>query len=77
MVTINRQAALIAGIAEKTIRIRYIKRQQGVRGRNSGNRLVQEKPGWARSRSPRDGIISTCRWIERMVMGNYQLEVAE
>ncbi len=70
MVTINQLAEIIADIAGKTIYIRHISGPQGVRGRNSDNRLIEQKLGWAPSRSLREGLEPTYRWIERMVLRN-------
>jgi nucleoside-diphosphate-sugar epimerase len=39
----------------------------GVRGRNSDNRLIREKLGWAPSRPLREGLEKTYRWIEKQV----------
>ena len=44
MVTINQLAGMVADIAGKTIHIHHIPGPTGVRGRNSDNRLIQEKP---------------------------------
>jgi nucleoside-diphosphate-sugar epimerase len=71
MVTINQLAALIGEVAGKTIYIRHISGPQGVRGRNSDNRLIQEKLGWTPERSLRDGLVPTYRWIEQMVRKNF------
>jgi nucleoside-diphosphate-sugar epimerase len=70
MVTINQLAELIADIAGKTIYLRHIKGPQGVRGRNSDNRLIKAKLGWAPSQSLRAGLEPTYRWIERNVRRN-------
>ena len=37
--------------------------QLGVRGRNSDNRLIEEKLGWAPSQSLRQGMEITYEWI--------------
>ena len=74
MVTINELVRLIADVAGKTIHVRHIDGPQGVRGRNSDNRLIRDKLDWAPSRPLRDGLVPTYRWIERMVMRNYQTE---
>jgi GDP-D-mannose 3', 5'-epimerase len=70
MVTINQLAALIADIAGKTIHVQHISGPQGVRGRNSDNRLIREKLGWAPVQSLRDGLTPTYRWIEQMAWRN-------
>ena len=40
MVTINRLAEIIMGLAGKKLRIKHISGPLGVRGRNSDNRLI-------------------------------------
>ena len=49
MVTINRLAEMAIGISGKRLRLRHIDGPLGVRGRNSENRLIREKLGWAPS----------------------------
>jgi GDP-D-mannose 3', 5'-epimerase len=70
MVTINQLTDLIAGIAGKRVEKRHIPGPVGVRGRNSDNRLIQKKLGWAPSQSLRDGLRETYAWIERQVRSN-------
>ena len=70
MVTINQLAGVIADIAGKTIHLNHITGPQGVRGRNSDNRLIQEKLGWAPSQTLRSGLEKTYGWIEQQTMRN-------
>lgn len=70
MVTINGLAGIIADIAGKRIEIDHIPGPQGVRGRNSDNRLIKEKLGWAPSQTLRAGLEKTYAWIERQAMRN-------
>jgi nucleoside-diphosphate-sugar epimerase len=70
MVTINQLLNTVAQIAGKTIHINHIPGPTGVRGRNSDNRLIQEKLGWAPSQSLVTGLEKTYEWIERQVMRN-------
>jgi GDP-D-mannose 3', 5'-epimerase len=70
MVTINRLVDIVAEIAGKTVRKRHIDGPTGVRGRNSDNRLVREKLGWAPSTSLADGLRPTYEWIDRQMMRN-------
>ncbi len=70
MVTINQLLETVADIAGKTIHINHIPGPVGVRGRNSDNRLIAEKLGWAPSASLRQGLEKTYGWIERQVMRN-------
>jgi len=70
MVTINQLVGMVADIAGKTIHINHIPGPEGVRGRNSDNRLIQEKLGWAPSQTLTAGLEKTYGWIERQVMRN-------
>jgi nucleoside-diphosphate-sugar epimerase len=70
MVTINQLAAIAMEIAGKRLHIRHIEGPLGVRGRNSDNRLVRERLGWAPSRPLREGMEKTYRWISAQVATN-------
>ena len=76
MVTINQLAALVMEVAGKELTIRHIPGPQGVRGRNSDNRLIAEKLGWNPSRPLREGLEKTYRWIEKQVRLSRNTEVA-
>lgn len=67
MVTINQLAAMVMEIAGKKLGVRHIPGPQGVRGRNSDNRLIRETLGWEPSRSLREGMEKTYAWIEAQV----------
>jgi len=67
MVTINQLAEMTMRIAGKHLRIRHIPGPLGVRGRNSDNRLIREKLGWAPLRPLEEGMKSTYDWIEGRV----------
>jgi nucleoside-diphosphate-sugar epimerase len=67
MVTINRLAELAMEIAGKKLSIKHIPGPTGVRGRNSDNRLIGEKLGWAQSHPLRHGLEKTYWWIEEQV----------
>lgn len=67
MVTINELVDIIADIAGKRIEKRHVHGPQGVRGRNSDNRLIRERLGWAPSRPLRAGLEETYAWIETQV----------
>ncbi len=67
MVTINELVDRVAAIAGKTVHKRHIPGPTGVRGRNSDNRLIREKLGWAPSTRLDDGLRSTYRWILQQV----------
>jgi nucleoside-diphosphate-sugar epimerase len=65
MVTINQLAGMVMDIAGKKLRVRHIPGPLGVRGRNSDNRLIREKLGWAPSRPLREGMEKTYAWIAK------------
>jgi nucleoside-diphosphate-sugar epimerase len=65
MVTINRLVAIVADIAGKKLSIRHREGPLGVRGRNSDNRLIRDRLGWAPSQSLRAGLEKTYAWIEQ------------
>lgn len=64
MVSINQLAGMVANIAGKKLSFRHIEGPNGVRGRNSDNKLIKEKLGWAPSRPLKSGLESTYHWIE-------------
>ena len=67
MVTINQLAELVMEIAGKKLIIDHIPGPLGVRGRNSDNRLVKAELGWSPSRSLREGLERTYRWVSEQV----------
>lgn len=67
MVTINQLVEIVADIAGKKININHIDGPLGVRGRNSDNRLIKDKLGWAPSRKLKDGLEKTYEWISEEV----------
>jgi nucleoside-diphosphate-sugar epimerase len=68
MVTINRLAEMIIGISGKKVSVKHIDGPTGVRGRNSDNRLIQEKLGWRPSKPLIDGVRSTYDWVSKQVL---------
>ena len=70
MVSINQLVGMVAEIAGKTIHINHIPGPLGVRGRNSDNRLIQEKLGWSPSRPLVEGLETTYAWIEAQTRRN-------
>ena len=73
MVTINQLADMIMAIAGKRLEKRHITGPLGVRGRNSDNRLIEEKLGWKPAQPLSDGLAVTYEWIERQVMSNSRI----
>ncbi len=67
MVPINQLAEMAMEIAGKKQSIKYIPGPLGVRGRNSDNRLIKEKLGWAPNWPLRKGMELTYKWIEGQV----------
>lgn len=68
MVSIRALAEMIARIAGKRIRFEHVSGPQGVRGRNSNNRLVRETLGWAPSEPLHAGIERLYQWISAQVL---------
>jgi nucleoside-diphosphate-sugar epimerase len=67
MVSINQLAAMVMDIAGKKLDIKHIEGPQGVRGRNSDNKLIEKKLGWRPAKPLRDGLEKTYQWIEEQV----------
>jgi nucleoside-diphosphate-sugar epimerase len=72
MVTLNQLAAMVMAAAGKRVGIRHIPGPLGVRGRNSDNRLIREKLGWAPSSPLQRGLEETYRWIDAQVQSSRQ-----
>ena len=69
MVTINDLAKMAIDVAGKNITIKNVPGPTGVRGRNSDNKLIQEKLGWAPNYPLIKGITETYNWINKQVNG--------
>lgn len=67
MISVQDLARLVIEISGKSLQIVNVPGPVGVRGRNSNNRLIAEKLGWAPSRALRKGLEVTYRWIEEQV----------
>jgi GDP-D-mannose 3',5'-epimerase len=70
MVTINQLVDLVADIAGKKIIKKHIPGPLGVRGRNSDNKLIEQKLGWKPSAALRAGLEKSYEWIEGQVRSN-------
>lgn len=68
MIAINDLVKMVAGVANKTIKIKNIPGPTGVRGRNSDNKLIKEKLNWAPSQLLVDGISKTYEWINDQIL---------
>ena len=71
MVTINQLAQMIIDISGKNLTIEHIPGPTGVRGRNSDNRLIEQKLGWAPSTTLQASLEKTYAWIESQVNAKY------
>jgi nucleoside-diphosphate-sugar epimerase len=67
MVTINQLAQYAIDISGKNITIKNIDGPTGVRGRNSDNKLIQEKLGWSPNYPLYNGLTETFEWIDKQV----------
>ncbi len=67
MVTINKLAEIAMEAADKKLNLKHIDGPLGVRGRNSDNKLIQEKLGWKPSKTLKEGIAKTYSWISEQV----------
>jgi GDP-D-mannose 3',5'-epimerase len=76
MVSINQLVDIVAEIAGKRITKKHIVGPQGVRGRNSDNRLIKEKLDWEPSMPLRQGLEKTYTWIEAQVHRNLPEKLA-
>ncbi len=63
MISINDLARMVIDMSGKNLGINNIDGPEGVRGRNSDNRLIAEMLDWKPSQKLRDGIQLTYDWI--------------
>ena len=70
MVTIDQLAAMVIAISGKNLSITHIPGPMGVRGRQSDNRLIEEKLGWKPSAKLLNGLKKTYESINRQVFRN-------
>jgi GDP-D-mannose 3',5'-epimerase len=69
MVTIDQLVDIATEVSQKRDVIKkHIDGPTGVRGRNSDNRLIEEKLGWKPKHSLTEGISKTFNWIEEEVI---------
>jgi len=76
MVTINDLAGMVIALSGKDLEIENIPGPLGVRGRNSDNRLIRERLGWAPSQPLIDGMRTTYRWIAGEIDRKHNLREA-
>lgn len=67
MISINDYTKLVMDVAGKQQTIRNVPGPEGVRGRNSDNKLIRERLGWAPSQPLVEGVRRTYAWIEEQV----------
>lgn len=67
MISINDLAKMIIKISGKKIEIKNIPGPVGVMGRNSDNKLIEEKLGWKPSKPLKEGIETTYNWIKEQI----------
>lgn len=67
IISINNLAQMIIDISGKTLAINNIIGPTGVQGRNSHNKLIQEKLKWSPSQPLRTGIEKLYEWINSQV----------
>ena len=72
MITINGLAKMAMAIGGKKLTIRHIPGPLGVRGRNSDNRMIKDKLGWAPSRPLSEGMEKTYKWIREQIQSKSQ-----
>tara|TARA_B100000945_G_C20298268_1_gene556713 strand:- start:382 stop:987 length:606 start_codon:yes stop_codon:yes gene_type:complete len=70
MVTINQLAEIIMEVADKKVELKHIPGPEGVRGRNSDNKLIKEKLGWEPAQPLKVGLKETYNWIYTQTMSN-------
>ncbi len=67
MISINDLARMVIKISGKNLKIKNIPGPEGVRGRNSDNRLILEKLDWKPTQKLLDGMSRTYDWISLQV----------
>ena len=67
MISISDLAKSLIAVSGKRIDLRFVPGPQGARARNSDNRLIREKLGWAPSQPLRSGLEPTYDWIAAQV----------
>ena len=67
MISINDFTKMIINISGKNLKIKNIPGPEGVRGRNSDNKLYKEKMNWVVSRPLKEGMEKLYKWVEEQV----------
>ncbi|KXZ42645.1 hypothetical protein GPECTOR_128g548 [Gonium pectorale] len=69
MVSMNEMMDIAMSFEDKKLPIKHIPGPEGVRGRNSDNKLILEKLGWEPTISLTDGLRLTYFWIKGQIEG--------
>jgi len=77
MVSIRKLAEMIISISGKKLDINTCVGPIGVMGRNSDNKLINEKLGWKPAKSLRDGLEITYKWIQEQVSNKAQAHCSD
>ena len=64
MIAVNNMIGLICGIEQVIVTLKHIFGPDGVRGRNSDNNLIKQVLKWAPSRTLREGLKNTYKFIK-------------
>lgn len=67
MISIQNFTKMVIDISGKNLTIKNVDGPLGVKGRNSDNKLIQEKLGWAPSDPLRKGVEKTYHWIVEQI----------
>ena len=67
MVSINQLVDIVSEFDNKHLTKKHIDGPLGVKGRNSDNKLIQEKLGWRPTLPLRDGLKKTYDWISKQL----------
>lgn len=67
MISINDLAKTIVEISGKNLTVKNIDGPEGVRGRNSDNKLVKSKTGWEPKLTLKEGLQTTFLWISKQI----------
>ncbi len=67
MISINDLAKMVIAISNKQITIKNIPGPEGVRGRNSDNRLIKRMLNWSPEQPLFEGIEKTYHWIHEQI----------
>lgn len=67
MISIQDFTKLVIEISGKNLTIENVEGPLGVKGRNSDNKLIKEKLGWAPSKPLREGVEKTYQWIVEQI----------